>query len=485
VLVALAVATAAVAFVVVRSRTAERPIPKGPNIVVIMTDDQTLETMRFLPQVKNLIQDKGTTFTNYTVSFPNCCPSRATYLTGQYSHNTGVQDNVPPDGGFAKLKGDQTLPVWLHDAGYVTASVGKYLNTWGDGGQIQAPPGWDRWYSLIDPSTYHYFDYDISVDGVRTHFGKRPQDYSTDVLAREAVRFIGARANKKRPFFLSFTPLAPHSAAPETRNGVALAFALPVPAPRYDHTMPDIQPPETASFNQDDISKLPVDVHRPVMPASTIRYIRTYYEAEVETLRAINDAVTGIVGALTSTGELSHTVILFTSDNGLFHGEHRLSGGKYYLYEPAVHLPLFIRGGPFTAGTTVTQPAGNVDLAPTVLALAGVTQDKLVMDGRSLIPLVGHPSVGADRGYLLENRKAQGKDQTWGIRTTRWKYLEDIHGEKELYDLRADPDEVTNLAGKAAYATVQAELTKRLHVLRSCAGPTCEGADATSAKPGG
>ena len=484
---ALALATAAVSFGVVRARAEHLPIPKGPNVVMIMTDDQTLEAMRFLPEVTSLIADEGTSFTNYAVSFPNCCPSRATYLTGQYSHNTGVQDNVKPDGGFAKLRSDQTLPVWLHDAGYITASVGKYLNTWGDGGKIQPPPGWDHWYSLIDPSTYHYFGYDVSVNGKRVHFGKDPKDYSTDVLAAEAVRFIGSRANKERPFFLSFTPLAPHAAAPEQRNGVALGLALPVPAPRYQGTRPDALPPKTASYNQADTSKLPKDVKRPLIKPDIARFIQHYYQAEMETLLAVNDAVKGIYDELTRTGLLANTVIMFTSDNGLFHGEHRLTSGKFYLYEPAVHLPLFIRGGPFKAGAVVSQPASNVDLAPTVLALTGVTQDELLMDGRSLVPLAADPKVGADRGVLLENRKGHGKAQTWGIRTTRWKYLEDLAGEKELYDLQTDPDEVVNLAGTRANAAIQAQLTDRLHVLRGCKGATCEDSDASRAgkKSGG
>ncbi len=246
--------------------------------------------------------------------------------------------------------------------------------------------------------------------------------------------------------------------------------------------MPDIQPPRSASYDQKDISKLPADVRRPSRPApDRIRFIRKYYEAEVETLLAINDSVRAIVGALQAGNLLSHTVILFTSDNGLFHGEHRIPWGKYYLYEPSVHLPLIISGGPFKPGTVVKQEAGNVDLTPTILALTHVKAVGLVPDGRSLIPFVGHPTYDTGRGTLLENFRDNGKFHTWGIRTPEWKYLDDIQGEQELYHLTTDPDETTNLAGDPAYASIQASLKARAFDSRG----TVPGAHARIPTPAG
>ncbi|MEZ5142276.1 MAG: sulfatase-like hydrolase/transferase [Acidimicrobiales bacterium] len=183
-----------------------------PNILVVMTDDQTLEEMRALPRTQRLIGDQGTTFDQYYVSFPVCCPSRATYYSGQYAHNHDVRDNVPPLGGAGKFVPHQqdTLAVWMKDAGYQTASIGKYLNGWGEDGNISPPPGWDHWFGLIDPSTYNYFNYSVSVNGQRYDYGTRPEDYQTDVLGQEVVNTIGRFSQDGRPWFVSFTPLAPH-----------------------------------------------------------------------------------------------------------------------------------------------------------------------------------------------------------------------------------------------------------------------------------
>ena len=189
---------------------------RRPNVLVIMTDDQTLESMRVMPIVGKQLVAEGTSFSKYYVSFPNCCPSRATYLTGQYSHNTGVEDNVPPLGGAGKLKADETLPVWLQRSGYWTASIGKFLNTWGEDGNITPPPGWNRWFGLIDPTTYQYYGYSVSVDGQRRDYGTSPQDYQTDVLGKEVVDTIRARAGQDQPWYVSFTPLSPHAEKPES-----------------------------------------------------------------------------------------------------------------------------------------------------------------------------------------------------------------------------------------------------------------------------
>ena len=145
------------------------------NVLVVMADDETLEAVRVMSNTKRLLGDQGTTFDNFYVSFPNCCPSRATFVTGQYAHNNGVTDNLPPNGGFYKLRSDETLPVWLQRAGYYTASIGKYLNTWGQRG-IEPPPGWTHWFGLIDPTTYHYYNYSVSNDGNRQDYGSSPAD---------------------------------------------------------------------------------------------------------------------------------------------------------------------------------------------------------------------------------------------------------------------------------------------------------------------
>ncbi len=460
-----------------------RPDTTGkPNILMIMTDDETLESVRVLDNVKRLIGQDGTTFSDYLVSFPNCCPSRATYLTGQFSHNDGVQDNVAPFGGFAKLKSDETLPVWLQRAGYYTASIGKYLNGWGADGHIEVPPGWDHWYGLIDPSTYKYYDFSVSENGTKKDFGHGPSDYQTDVLGSDVVRTIESRADSGQAWFLSWTPLAPHAQEREVGSGEqggsgSIAETFPTPSPTYKGTLAGQKLAPTASFNQADNSKLP-EYFRvlPELNPKTQELVAQQYQAELEALKSVDEWVGKIFDTLRRTGQLDNTVVMFTSDNGMFHGEHRIVFSKVYLYEAAVHLPLMIRGGPFPKGVTAPGIAGNVDLTPTILHLAGATSP-LTLDGRNLAVLAADPTKGTDRGMLLENLTRKGAAHSEAIRTTRYKYITNEHNEEELYDLQVDPDEIINLATSDVHQTIKADLVKRLGALKACQGSTCEGAD--------
>jgi arylsulfatase A-like enzyme len=465
------VAATVVAVVVAQGGDEERETGGRPNIIVIMTDDQTLESMRVLPATQALLADQGTSFTDFIVSDPVCCPSRATYLTGRYAHNNGVVDNVPPDGGFARLDDAETLPVWLQRAGYWTASVGKYLNGWGSEGDIEPPPGWDRWYGLIDPTTYSYFGFEVSDDGERVTFPESA--YSTDTLATEVVRIIGARAGADEPFFLSFTPLAPHVAQPEDDAGTSpsgLSLNTPEPPPRHAGRFDGEPLPEPPSFDQADVSGLAEEIQVPRLSSERRAIIENFYQRELETLLSIDEAVQSIVSALAATGELDSTVIVYTSDNGFFHGEHRIPLGKFFLYEPAIHVPLIVRGGPFEAGAEVSALTANVDLAPTILDLAGAQAGR-TLDGRSLVPLAETPTWSDDRAVLLENQR-RGR-RSLGVRTSAFKLIEYPTGEQELYDLRTDPDEMTNLVDDPAYGTRLTDLERLLTELDSCAGADC------------
>jgi N-acetylglucosamine-6-sulfatase len=127
-----------------------------PNIVVVMSDDQDVASMRVMSNVQSLLASKGTTFPRSYVSYSLCCPSRATFLTGQYAHNHGVFGNVPPNGGYHKLNHTNTVPIWLQKAGYYTGHVGKYLNGYGTPNQLEIPPGWSEWYASFAPKYYGY-----------------------------------------------------------------------------------------------------------------------------------------------------------------------------------------------------------------------------------------------------------------------------------------------------------------------------------------
>lgn len=189
--------------------------PERPNVLLILTDDQTLESMRVMDRTLARLAADGTTFSNSIVSYPMCCPSRASELTGQYAHNHKVMGNNPPDGGYGRLDGSNTLPVWLRQAGYETAHVGKYLNGY-TGPEV--PPGWTHWFGLADPSTYRVYDYTVIDDGKPVHHGEDEDDYQTDVLARKADELLRGMIRSGKPFFLSVAPVPPHLVEGLSRN---------------------------------------------------------------------------------------------------------------------------------------------------------------------------------------------------------------------------------------------------------------------------
>ena len=173
-----------------RPTTSERP---PPNVIVVISDDQRWDALGAIPEVQRRIGERGVTFTNGYVVNPACCPSRSSILTGQYSHSTGVWRNHGKRGGFAAFDDSSTIATWLDDSGYETGLYGKYLN--GYLHDTYVPPGWDRWMAFTGQrsrSTGNYYDYDLNVDGQIVHHAHEPDDYSTDLLANEAVRFVSS-----------------------------------------------------------------------------------------------------------------------------------------------------------------------------------------------------------------------------------------------------------------------------------------------------
>jgi N-acetylglucosamine-6-sulfatase len=477
--VLVALLGAVIVFVTVRSDGGEPTVeakPDAPNILVIMTDDQTLESMRVMENVNRLVGAEGTTFSNAFASFPVCCPSRATYLTGQYAHNNTVLDNLPPEGGWHKLKAAEALPVWLQEAGYHTVHVGKYLNGWGSYSPLEPPPGWDEWFGLIDPTTYRYFGFSASVNGERRDFPADDANYQTDVLVREVQRNIEAGAGQDGPWFISFTPLAPHfqNVEGEPIENRQEENKYPQAAPRHRGAFADEPLPRPPSFDLEDVSGKPGFVQeRSRLGPTDLEWMTQAYRAELRSLLAVDEGVAAIVDTLQRTGQLENTAIIFTSDHGAFHGEQRIRSNKYYLYEPAVRVPLYIRGAGFPKGRVAEQVVVNADLAPTIAAMAGVTPNASV-DGIDLAPFTTDATIGRDRGILLENFHRKQPTAT-AIRTSQWFYAEHSTGEVELYDMEVDPYQLKNLAGRPEHAADQQQLRDRLVRLRTCAGDTCHG----------
>lgn len=440
-----------------------------PNVVVFMTDDQNVSSLAVMPNVKALLANAGTTFNNSFVTYPLCCPSRATYLTGQYPHNHGVLFNTAPDGGYYKLRGGETLPVWLSRAGYQTAHIGKYLNGYGTQDPLEIPPGWGEWYGSVDPSTYRMWGYTLNENGTLVTYGQDavedPALYQTDVYARKAVNYINRKAPGEAPFFLSVAPLAPH-----TEGGWAASNGNrnPRPAPRHRGTFADATLPRPASFNELDVSDKPAHIRAlPLLDATAIAGITKTYRSRLESLLAVDEAVKSIVDALAARGELSRTLFVFTSDNGWLQGEHRIPSGKIHPYEESIRVPLILRGPGVPAGATSSVLAGNIDLAATVLAAAQATPG-ITIDGRSLL-------TPPNRSALLVETGPRSGGARWyaAIRTARFVYVEHSTGERELYDLSVDPSQLRSRHADSAYAQIRAALADELHRLQACAGQTC------------
>ena len=441
-----------------------------PNIVVITTDDQTLADLAVMTATQELIGEAGTTFSDTIVSFPLCCPSRATFLTGQYAHNHGVIGNRAPNGGYTALDHSDTLAVWLQESGYTTAHVGKYLNGYGrdnPGGEQEVPPGWSEWFATVGASTYRMYDYTVNDDGALRHYGSGAGDYQTDVLGAEVVATTDRLAPEDTPFFVWFAPLAPHA----EMGGRRASAANPRPAPRHEGAFADLALPRPPSFGESDLSDKPDAVAGRSGGADDAALFRltAQYRARLESLLAVDEAVASIVDALDAAGELDSTVVMFTSDNGFLLGEHGLTG-KVWPYEESIRVPLLVRGPGFPAGVTVASPVANIDLAPTIVELAGAKAGR-EMDGVSLLDVAAHPSDYEDRALLME---AAGQGGGYlAVRTPRWVYIEWGNGAVELYERRDDPYQLRSLHDDPDLSGQREELAATIARLRKCVGNGC------------
>jgi len=511
---------------------------KQPNIVVIMTDDQALTDVAALPNVKKLLADQGTSFTQAVDSFPLCCPARATFITGQYAHNHKVVGNFYPYGWYGMQNRENILPAWLQKAGYRTGMVGKWLN--GYGAQTmdvkgEKPKGFDIWRGLLDVSAYDYYNFVMSVDGKKNAywgdkdfarklvqfgniqvipkdepvygklvqrlvelFGPPPykywgtektEDYTVDVTGKVFNGLVAAEKDQKKPFFLWWSPAAPH------REDVATTIMGrpgpdPRPPKRYVGRSRQFKlPQDMPSFNQDEssFSKLPANMttHLKPLDQAKLDQLQLDYEGRMGSLLAVDDHVKQVVSTLKRTGQYKNTVIVFTSDNGWLQGQHRVPGDKFLPYEESLKVPFIIAGPGVPKGRTVSGQVSNVDFAPTILDLAGAkARAGRTLDGVSLLPVANNPARRPDRAILLEAPEPlfasasmpQNKwDQAYkGVRTSDWKYVVyKVSGGEELYDLRNDPYEVNNLAGDPAYDAIKAQMKAKLAQLEGCSGPDC------------
>jgi arylsulfatase A-like enzyme len=540
-------ALALLGLALVAGRPAAATPPVTPNLIVIMTDDldvvslDALLASGLMPHLQELI-DQGVRFQNSFVTNSECCPSRATYLTGLYSHNHKVYSNIGPQ----ILQSGITWPGWLPSSGqagreastiasalaangYYTGQIGKYLNGYGVSApagspnpETYIPVGWNDWQGLIDPTTYNVYDYKLNDNGTVVSYGSTAADYQTDVIATRAVAFIERRAQAGAPFFLSLTPLAPHAEVPnpldvvrstDYRDGFNATIR---PAPRHEHLadgnlsngeVPPLVP--KPSYNESDLSDKPScpPIAAPIPLANGISFhpepmcprelpsmradvdapaVQATWRTRLASMLAIDDLLGSVVAALRAGGLYDRTAIVFTSDNGWFYGEHRLTG-KVLAYEESIRVPLIIRAPGFAAGATASGVALNNDLAPTLAALAGVPLAWQV-DGASLVPLLEVPgrSDWFRKSFLVEHfflpsaypfetatfaalRHLVGGDflfTNWYANRTQPTSVT----AREFYSLQQDPYQRQTLALPQSAANGLGNL---LQQLRACAGQRC------------
>jgi N-acetylglucosamine-6-sulfatase len=463
----------------------------APNFLVITVDDQATNSFKrsFMPRTFDWIVDPGTRFRNGLAAPPLCCPDRAGVLTGQYPHNSGVWDNRP---GYRELiDPGNTLPVWLHNAGYRTGLIGKYLNHYESHAGLTPAPGFDRWFAFADSD--YYYNYEVSNDGVPRSFGADRTDYSTDVLSRKARAFLADPSDA--PFFLWLTYNAPHSADNIDLEPCGRGSPTAPDRPAYDRFQHEPLPKPT-SFNERNVGDKPLAISKlPALDTGQIASIRRRWRCTLAAMYQVDRRIGRLMQQLKDQGELADTIVVYGSDNGFLFGEHRIARGKAQVYEPSLRVPFALRVPHRYRAEPRVERVGDVvsnqDLAPTMLDYADDYLPDVSpcsapghcrrMDGRSLRPLLGDGGQWpVDRAVLAEINDANTSTYE-AIRARRFVYEELGSGEKELYDLGLDPGELRNRADSPDYAAEQLGLGLRLQSLEQCSG--VEGRDPPTAAP--
>lgn len=426
---------------------AQQVTPNRPNILIIMTDDQGHDTLtdQFMPFTSSMIADQGIRFSNGFMSTALCCPSRSSFLTGKYARNHGVH-----------LNGDQlnekTVADRLQAVGYYTGLIGKYLNSWpGD-----ARPEYDYWACWEKG----YVDPKMNISGTE----KIVSGYLTYILRDYAVDFLD-KVPSDQPFFLLWTPHAPHGPA--------------TPAPGDENLYSDLPLWRPPSFNPADQSD------KPEWLANTAQLTQNQISKDDEfrldqlrTLHSVDLSVRDLLNKLRDQGKLDNTLVVFYSDNGYFWGEHRLLH-KNRVYEEASHGPFALRFPSLVQTPRLEDKLIQViDLAPTIYELAGIPIPNDV-DGRSLVSLMrgtsdwrdailleGWPGVkdddDEDEATAAPLKKAIAPAHYQALRTDQYVYVETDNDTPELYDIKADSYQMTNLVNDPRYKKIVKKLSKRL-----------------------
>ncbi len=413
-------------------RAAETP---RPNIVFILVDDLRWDALSCMghsvaktPNIDRIAKE-GALFKNFFVSIPLCAPSRSSFLTGQYAHKTGVIDNSNHSELSHQLI---TFPRVLHDNGYESGYVGK----WHMGNDFSRRPGFDYWVCL--PGQGAYQNPAMNVNGKT---GPVP-GYVTDIINEHSVKFI--KQEHSKPFVLYVAHKAVHGPfTPAERHKNLYSDAKFKIAPSVDDTL------EGKPILTQDVEAPVRKKKRTQLGEGVGHFNQKGAIAQLQCLAAIDDGVGAIFKALEETKQLDNTIVVFSSDNGYFWGEHGL-GDKRWAYEESIRDPLLMRYPKMIkAGSTYKQLVMNIDIAPTFYELGGVAVPNSVQ-GRSLLPIFKKGSTPWRESLLTEyfREKAFPRTPTWqAVRTDDWKLIhyKDVTGMDELYNVKKDPYEMKNL----------------------------------------
>jgi N-acetylglucosamine-6-sulfatase len=459
----------AVALLSVGCATEAQETTQKPNILFILTDDQDEESIARMGKLQDRLVRQGTTFENAFVTTPQCCPSRATFLRGQYAHNHRILSNNPPLGGFEKFHKlgleRSTIATWLHEAGYATAYVGKYLNGYGEKRLTRyIPPGWDRWWARL--GGIGNATYDVNDNGDIQIYDRRKLN-ETDYYSDRAEEFVRNHKREGAPWFMVVAPTSPHSPA----------FV----AKRHAEMFKNAEMPKPPSFNEADLSDKPAWVRQQrKLDAQGVARVEEYWRKRQRALQSVDDLVGTLVDTLDNTNQLDETYVVYASDNGYLLYRHRI-GDKGGPYEESVGVPLIVRGPGIPPSATREELVANIDWAPTIAEWAQVEPSDFV-DGRSFAPLLSeNPPASWRQRLLIEQENHAFR----ALRTAEGEtYVEHRTGEKEYYELAVDPWQVDSAHAAPENSKRLQALSEALSELKECVAATCrqnEDASLTSA----
>jgi len=426
------------------------------SVVLILSDDHRYDLMGFHPNAPEWLETpaldrlaaEGAHIENAFVTTALCSPSRASILTGRYAHRHGVVDNTS-----SIPAGTVFFPEYLDGAGYNTAYLGKWHM--GEDAESDMPrPGFDYWISFRGQGVYH--DPLLNINGER----HQVQGYTTDVLTDSAIAWLG-RQRADRPFFMYLSHKAVHAEF--------------VPAPRHAGVYANERPryPASMANTEANYREKPRWVYEQRFSWHGVDYMfhgqfdfDTFYRRFNETLLALDEGVGRVIDQLERSGLSDNTLVLYMGDNGFLLGEHGLID-KRNAYEESMRVPMLAWSPGWVApGSKITPLIRNIDVAPTILALAGV-QSGHDMDGRSFLPALQGQPISEDSEFLYEyfwEYAFPHTPTTFALRGDRYKYIY-YHGVwdlQELYDLQTDPQELFNLINVPEHRARVDEMRSRL-----------------------